>query len=101
MPAWFGALAIAVLGSGVLTAAAFAPGGQVGLVAALVPPWVQGGMAAAAGTGLAVVDLRWGGHVMILDTRGDVAALARLRGQGFWLLDADGLRGCGTEGTAT
>jgi hypothetical protein len=70
-------------------------------VAAVVPPWQAAGMAVAAATGLAVVDLRWGGHVMILDTGGDEAVLARLRGQGFWLLDAGGLRGCGAKGAAT
>jgi hypothetical protein len=96
-----GAAVIALLGSGVLTAAAFAPRGQVGLVAAIVPPWQAAGMAAAATTGLPVVDLRWGGHVMILDTGGDAAVLAHLRAQGFWLLDAGGQRGCGAKGAAT
>ena len=101
MPAWFGAAVIGLLGTAVLTVAAFEPAGQVGLVAALVPPWQAGAMAVAAATGLALVDLRWAGYVMILDNGGDAAAMARLRGRGFWLLDASGLRGCGTERTAT
>ena len=56
-------------------------------------------MAAAAATGLAVVDLRWRGHVMILDTGDDPTAMSRLREHGYWLMDATGLRGCDEEGT--
>ena len=100
MPAWTGALVIAVLGIGTLTGLTFAPRDQTRLVAALVPPLAEGGMAAAAATGMAVVDLRWRGHVMILDTGGDATAMARLRRQGYWLMDATGVRGCGAEGNA-
>jgi hypothetical protein len=100
MPAWTGAAMIGVLGIGALTGLTFGPGAHTRLVAALVPPWQSGGMAAVAAGGLALVDLRWGGHVLILDTGGDRAALAHLRAQGFWVLDATGARGCGEEGTA-
>jgi hypothetical protein len=96
MPFWMSSVVIAVLGTAVLGQQAFAPDGATRLVAAMVPPWQEGGFRKAAATGLAVVDLRWRGHVLILDTGGDPAALARLRASGFWLLDATGVRGCGS-----
>ena len=97
MPVWTGAALIAVVGMGALTGMTVAPKEQTQLVAALVPPWAEGGFAASAG--LAVVDIRWHGHVVILDTGGDPAALARLRARGYWLLDATVLRGCGKKET--
>jgi len=96
--AWVSAAVISVVGVGALTGLTFAPRQETRLVAAVVPPWAEGGMAAVVTSGLAVVDMRWRGHVLILDTGGDKAALTRLRQQGFWLMDATGLRGCGDEG---
>ncbi|MBC7740027.1 MAG: hypothetical protein H7245_23080 [Candidatus Saccharibacteria bacterium] len=98
MAIWISAAVISVMGVGALTGLGFAPRADSRLVAAVVPPWAEGGITAVVRTGLAVVDMHWAGHVMILDTGGDAAALHRLRGQGFWLMDASGLRGCGKEG---
>ena len=98
MAIWISAAVIPVMGVGALTGLGFAPRADSRLVAAVVPPWPEGGITAVVRTGLAVVDMRWAGHVMILDTGGDTGALHRLRGQGFWLMDASGLRGCGEEG---
>lgn len=95
MRAWLGSVLIALVGMLVLAVAQYAPRGDSRLVAALVPPWQAGGILRAAGTGLAVVDLHWAGHVIVLDTGGDPAALARLRASGLWLIDAAGAAICG------
>jgi hypothetical protein len=73
----------------------FAPSGRSGLVAAVVPPWQEGGLARAAATGLPFVGLGWRGHLLILNTEADADALARLRDDGLWLLDARGFLICG------
>jgi hypothetical protein len=96
MPGWTSAALIAVLGIGTLTQMAFAAGPGTRFVAALVPPWAPGGLAVVQGAGLGLVDMHWGGHVVIVDTGGDAAAL---QGRGYWLLDATGVLGCGEEGT--
>lgn len=98
MPAWTGAAAIAIIGLTALTRLITAPQDGTRLVAVVVPPWVEGGTALSSG--VALVDLRWGGRVMILDTGGDGRILARLRLQGYWVMDATGLRGCGRERTS-
>lgn len=100
MPAWTGAAAIAIIGLTALTRLITAPQDGTRLVAVVVPPWDEGGITAVVDSGLAVVDLRWGGHVMILDTSGDGKVLARLRAWGYWVMDATGLRGCGRERTS-
>jgi len=97
MPVWTNAVMIALLGVGVLTHLSFAPHEGTRFVAALVLPWDAGGVQAVVAANLPLIDLRWRGHVMILDTGGDAAVLARLRHQGFWLLDATGARGCDVE----
>ncbi len=95
MPAWASAAVISTIGVSVLTGMTFAPTGRSGLVAAVVPPWQEGGLARAAATGLPFVSLGWRGHLMILDTGADAGALARLRADGLWLLDASGFLICG------
>ena len=95
MPAWASAAVIATVGVSVLTGMTFAPSGRSGLLAAVVPPWQEGGLVRAAATGLPYIDLRWRGHLLILDTGGDADALARLRAEGLWLLDAAGFLICG------
>jgi hypothetical protein len=86
---------ISAVGVSVLTGMTYAPSGRSGLVAAVVPPWQEGGLARAAATGLPFLGLRWRGHLMILDTGADAAVLARLRAEGLWLLDASGFLMCG------
>jgi len=98
MPAWASAAVISTVGVSVLTGMTFAPSGVSGLVAAVVPPWQAGGLARAAATGLPVLDLRWHGHLLILDTGADAEVLARLRDEGLWLLDASGFLICGLGG---
>lgn len=92
MPAWTSACLIVFASLWVLAPSAARPG--AGVVVALVPPWQAGGIGRAAATGLAVVDLGLWGHALILDSGGDATALARLRGQGLWLIDAPGAAGC-------
>lgn len=95
MPTFASSLAIAVVGMAGLTVMGHGPTEQSRKLALIVPPWQGDGLALAAATGLAIVDLRWEGHVVILDTGGDPTVLKQLRGQGLWLLDATGARACG------
>jgi hypothetical protein len=60
------AVAVAGLGLVLLAAERLAPGGP-GPMAALVPPWQTGGMARAAALGLPVLDIRWAGHLIVVD----------------------------------
>lgn len=96
MTGYAGALVIAILGMATLTGLTFGPTAQSRQIAVLIPPWQSDGVSRAAGTGLAIVDMHWLRHVIVLDTGGDGEALARLRGQGFWLLDATGTILCGS-----
>lgn len=89
--------AISALGVTVLTGLAHAPTAQSRQLALVTPPWSQDGLRLAAASGLAILDTHWHHHVIILDTGGDPAALARLDAQGLWLLDASGAWLCGTD----
>jgi hypothetical protein len=86
-------ITILMLGLGLALAGRFDPAGA-GPVAALVPPWQQGGMARAAALGLPVIDIRWNGRLLVLDAS---AAPGRLAGQGLWLMDAAGAGVCATD----
>lgn len=88
---------IAGLGIAGLAGLTFGASAQSRQIAVLVPPWADNGVALAAATGLAIVDLHWQRHVIILDTGGDTTAVARLRAQGLWLLDASGTVFCRTD----
>lgn len=91
MPVWTGAAMIALLGSATLTGMTFAPPDGARRVAAVVPPWVTAGVP----DGVALVAVRWGGRVMILDTGGNGAVVAGLLAQGYWVMDATGAGACG------
>jgi len=91
MPAWTSAAVISILGVSTLTGLTFSPSAQTRLVAAFVPPWAEVGVA----SGVAILDMRWRGHLMVLDTGADAALIAGLREQGFWLIDATGFQICG------
>ena len=93
MAVWHTALTIVVLGFGTLVAERVGTARPGGPVAALVPPWQAGGMARAASLGLPVIDIRWGGRLLILDA---TTGLSTLQGQGLWLMDATGAGGCAT-----
>lgn len=88
---------IALFGIATLTALGFAPTSQARTLAILVPPWRNDGLARAAATGLAIVDLHWRQRVIIIDTGGDPNALAKLREQSLWILGASGAFGCSTN----
>lgn len=90
------AVVIAGLGIAGLAGLTFGASAQSRQIALLVPPWADDGVAIAAQTALAIVDLHWQRHIIILDTGGDATAVARLRAQGLWLLDASGTVFCGT-----
>lgn len=90
MPAWASAAVISILGVSTLTGLTFSPSDQTRFVAAIVPPWGD-----FAVRGVAILDMRWRGHLVVLDTRADAAVIAGLRDQGLWLIDASGVPICG------
>ena len=96
MLAHAGTILIATLGLAVLTALTFGAQAQSQQVAVLIPPWHGDGLARVIDSRAAITDLRLGGHLVVLDTGGDRATLARLRGQGFWVMDATGSLFCTT-----
>jgi hypothetical protein len=86
---------IAGLGVAVLTGLTFGPTAQSRQIAVVIPPWQMDGLDRIAATGLPILDLHWHHHIIVLETGGDPAALARLQSQGLWLLDATGAGICG------
>lgn len=68
------------------------PGAQ--RVAVIAPPWQAGGLAWAAGFGLPIVELGFGGRVAVLDLTADAAAAQRLRSGFVLLFDARAASGC-------
>ncbi len=91
MPAWASAAVISILGVSTVTGLTFAPSDQTRRVAVIVPPWAE---FADAGAG-AILDMRWHGHLVVLDTGADARVIARLHDQGLWLIDATGFAICG------
>jgi hypothetical protein len=91
MPAWASATVIAIVGVSTLTGLTLTPGPSARRVAVLVPPWAE----VALPEGARVLDLRWQGHLMILDTGAAPSVLAGLRAAGGWVLDAGGFALCG------
>jgi hypothetical protein len=63
-------------------------------VAVIVPPWAMGGMGLAARLNMPIVDLRWQGHVIILDVSKDPMAVSQLQNAGFFLIKTDVQTGC-------
>lgn len=94
MAAYIGPFMIALLGTVCLTWMSFGPDEQSRQIALLFPPWQTDGFSRALGTGLAIVDIHWQGHVVVVETAGNPTALAALERQGFWLLDATGSITC-------
>lgn len=86
--AWAASGLIAVIGIGVLTGLTFGATAQSSAIAVVLPPWRSDGLAHVAQTPAAIVDLRWGGHLVIVAPGNDPATVAMLRQQGLWLLDA-------------
>lgn len=91
-----GPVFIAGLGMAVLTGLTFGPKPGSQQIAVVTPPWVWDGPGRVVATGLPILDLHWRGHVIIVQTGGDPAAMDRLRDQGLWLLDATGSGLCGS-----
>ncbi len=69
-------------------------------VALIVPPWAVGGMAYAAGLNTPIIDMRWQGHVIILDVSHDPSAIERLQNAGFYLLQTNIRSGCAADEVA-
>lgn len=67
-------------------------------VAVIVPPWGQGGMQLAAQFNAPIVDMRWRGHVIILDVSRDPMAVNRLKDAGFYLMETAMRSGCQSNG---
>lgn len=98
MTAYLNTVAIAILGTGSLIGLQFGPGRDSRQVAVILPPWHEGALARAAATGLPIVDAHWGGRVIVVETSAHPDGAQRLRGQGFWVLDATGTALCEIPG---
>lgn len=64
---------------------------QVGIV---IAPWSQTGLTTAAQFDLPIIDLRWGGHLVILDVSRSAGARARLRDLGYLFINTSAFSGC-------
>lgn len=89
--AWHSALAITALGLSVLGYDKLAPPASGGPVAVLVAPWQTGGMAFAAAANLPIIDIAWGGRLVIFDSTGNPSAID---GLGLIAVSAAGPFGC-------
>lgn len=84
-------MAIVVLGFGLLTTKHFSPPPAGEPTAVLVPPWRAGGMAFAAEVGLPVIDIRFGGRLLIFAATNSPLHLSRM---GPFVMPATGPLGC-------
>lgn len=94
-----GAFGLAALGWLMLTTpapAASAAPAQIGVVFA---PWSQAGITAAARFDLPIIDLRWGGHLVVLDVSHQPNAGQRLHDLGYFIINTSVASGCVMLGT--
>lgn len=91
---WQTAALIAAGGLSWLAVAKMAPPADGGPVAVWVPPWQAGGMAFAGPVGLPVIDIAWGGHLVVFETTSNPDAI---RGLGLLAFSARPSSLCRTE----
>lgn len=87
-------LLVALLGLFFLAQLALAAAPNSTQFGVIVPPWQQGGIQLAAAFNAPIVDLRWDGHLIILDISNDPTAIDRLKGSGLTLISTDITAGC-------
>lgn len=92
--AGFGILALGWL---MLTSDLATPQNRQGKIGVIVPPWHQGGLLAAAGLGLPIIDLRWDGHLIILSTDQRPDAGAQLKAAGYFVINTNVSAICTTQ----
>lgn len=66
MDGMFSAVAVAVAGLGLMATQQLWPAGP-GLLAAVIPPWQVDGGARIASLDMPILDIRWGGRLVIVD----------------------------------
>jgi len=88
------ALMIAAVGLSTLGGLQLGAGPTADRVAVFTPRSQDNGMAWAGTLALPIVDLLFGGRVVILDLTSAPRALERLRNMGLFLLDASVVTGC-------
>ncbi|MCA2013006.1 hypothetical protein [Pararhodobacter sp. CCB-MM2] len=66
MEGMMSAMGVAVLGLGLLAGKQLLPVGD-GPVAAVLPPWRDDGAARIAALNLPILDIRWGGRLVVVD----------------------------------
>lgn len=88
---WGTAVAIAVLGFGLLASQHFTPPPPGVPAAVLVPPWRSSSFAFAAEVGLPVIDIRLGGRLLVFHASESPLPLSRI---GPFVLPATGPLGC-------
>lgn len=91
-------LTMAILGLIVLAQLSVSAPVKSRQVAVIVPPWETGGMTVAARLNAPIIEMRWRGHVIILDVSRDPLAVDRLQDAGFYLLQTNLRSGCTSQG---
>ncbi|MFN4099737.1 MAG: hypothetical protein ACK4GT_08165 [Pararhodobacter sp.] len=66
MDGMFSAVAVGIAGLGLIAVQQLWPAGP-GLLAAVIPPWQRDGAARIAALDMPLLDIRWGGRLVIVD----------------------------------
>ncbi len=94
-----GAFGLAVLGWLMLTTPAPATSVAAPQIGVVLAPWSQAGITAEARFDLPIIDLRWGGHLVVLDVSQNPNAGQRLRDFGYFVITTTAASGCLTQRT--
>lgn len=85
---------VAIIGLAFLAQLTFAATPTSKQIGVIVPPWRSGGLIVAAGFAAPIIDLRWGGHLIVLDVSNDPSLIERLHKSGMTLIATDIRAGC-------
>jgi hypothetical protein len=94
-----GAFGLAALGWLMLTTPAPATSVAAAQIGVVLAPWSQTGITAAARFELPIIDLRWGGHLVVLDVSQSPNASQRLRDFGYFVINTTAASGCLSQRT--
>ena len=94
MANWGPGIGVAAVGLVALTCQIFAATSDATRLAVIIPPWQDGGFARAAGFDMPIIDLRWHGHLVIIDASAAPTAAHDFAAQGLFVLDAARIATC-------
>lgn len=89
---------LSALGWLMLTSASAQADGGASQIGIVIPPWSQGGMAVAAGFDLPIIDLRWGGHLVVVDVTAKPNARHMMQAAGYLVINTAVPSGCFVQG---